>query len=133
MKKSSFGLLMLAIVLFVSPACKKSSGPTEANLVVVTTPVNGSNNLNVLGPDFPLKIEITSTMPPSGVKIAVTASIDGTANSNFFTASNTSTAPVNNYTITNTPSSVTCVVNITVTSVSKPSNVWIGAYRYSKK
>jgi len=133
MKKTSFGLLLLAIVLFISPACKKSSGPTESNLVVVTTPANASNNLNILGPDFPLKIEITSTMPPSGVKITVNASIDGQANSTFFTATNNSTAQVNNYSITNTPSSVTCVVNITVTSISKSSNVWTGAYRYSKK
>ncbi len=133
MKISTLGLLLLAIVVFVSPACKKSSGPTESNLVVVTTPANASNNLNILGPTFPLKIEITSTMPPSGVKIVVNASIDGQANSTFFTSTNTSTAQVNNYTITNTPASVTCVVNISVTSVTKSSNVWTGAYRYSMK
>jgi hypothetical protein len=135
MKKIAFALLMAALVFTVLPSCKKSSTPAnnEAGLVVETTPANKSNNLNILGPDFPLKVEIKSTMPASGVKIEIAASKDGSSDPAFFTATNNTTAPQNNYTITNTPSGVTCVVNITVTSLSKPSNVWMGNYRYSKK
>ncbi len=127
---ASFLLLVSAIVL---PSCKKSKAPTEPVLTVETTPANKSNNLNVLGPDFPLKVEITSAMPASGVKIEVTANTDGSTGPAFFTATNNSTAPQNNYTITGTPNGVTCVVNITVSSLSTPTNVWKGTYKYSKK
>ena len=136
MKKFSFALLTLVIIFAVTPACKKSSGgggSSEATLVVETTPANGSNNLNILGPDFPLKVEIKSTMPASGVKIEITATKDGSSDPAFFTSNNNSTAPQNNYTITNTPSAVTCIVNIKVTSISNNSNTWAGSYRYSKK
>lgn len=135
MKKFSFALLTLLIIFAVTPACKKSSsgGSGEATLVVETTPANGSNNLNILGPDFPLKVEIKSAMPASGVKIEISAKKDGSGDPAYFTASNNSTAPQNNYTITNTPSAVTCIVNIKVTSVSNNSNTWSGSYRYSKK
>lgn len=133
MKKIVLGLSLLVLALVLLPSCKKSNANNEAGLVAETTPANNSNNLNILGPDFPLKVEITSTMPPGGVKIDVAATQDGSSSPAFFTASNTSTAPENNYTITNTPSGVTCLVSITVTSLSKSSNVWKGSYRYSKK
>lgn len=136
MKKLTFSLLILAIVVAISPACKKSSGgggSNEATLVVETTPANGSNNLNILGPTFPLKVEIKSTMPPSGVKIEITAKKDGSSDPAFFTSSNNTTAQQNNYTITGTPDAVTCIVNIKVTSLSSPSNTFTGSYRYSKK
>jgi len=133
MKKIAFVLAIAAISVFVIPSCKKNKGTTEPILTVETTPANKSNNLNILGPDFPLKIEVTSAMPPSGVKIQVAANTEGSSGTPFFTATNNSTAPQNNYTITNTPDAVTCVVTITVSSLSSPSNVWTGTYRYSKK
>jgi len=133
MKRLSVLLLIAVLALAVTPACKKSGGSTEATLAVTITPANGSTNLNLLGPDFPLKVEITSTMPPSGVKIDISAQKDGSSDPAFFTSTNNSTAGVTNYTITNTPSSVTCVVTVTVTSISNSGNKWTGTYRYSKK
>jgi hypothetical protein len=136
MKKLSFVLLLLAAVFAITPACKKSGGgggTTEANLVVETTPANGSTQAAAPGPNFPLKIEIKSTMPASGVKIEISAKKDGSSDPAFFTSSNNSTAPQNNYSITGTPANVMCIVSITVTSLSKPSNVWTGSYRYSSK
>lgn len=133
MKKIIPAIIIAAVAFVTMPSCKKSTANTEAGLVVETTPANKSNNLNILGPDFPLKVEITSVMPPSGVKIDVSASKDGSSDPAFFTASNNSTAQQNNYTITNTPSGFTCVVNVTVTSLSQSTNVWKGTYRYSKK
>jgi len=134
MKKNVWAIVMFALVIAAVASCKKkTTAPTEANLVVQTTPANQSNNLNILGPDFPLKVEITSAMPPNGVKIEVSANKDGSSDPAFFTATNNTSAPQNNYTITNTPSGVTCVVNITVTSLTQASNVWKGSYRYSKK
>ena len=113
MKKITF-VLFFATACFLpySPPCKKSKADTaEAGLVVETTPANKSNNLNILGPDFPLKVEITSAMPPQGVKIEITANAEGSADASFSAATNNSTAPQNNYTITNTPWGSTCVVN----------------------
>lgn len=133
MKKIIFVLLLAAFAINFFPSCKKNKDDNEAGLAVTTTPANNSNNLNILGPDFPLKVEITSTMPAQGVKIEVSAIKEGSSDPAFFTASNNSSAPVNNYTITNTPSGATCVVTIKVTSITKSTNVWTGTYRYSKK
>jgi len=132
MKRIALAFVLVALLATAFSSCKKSSAATEAYLTIETTPANKSNNLNILGPDFPLKVEITSVIPASGVKILVTASPEGSATA-FFTASNNTTAPENNYTITGTPDGVTCVVTITVTSLSSPTNVWSGTYRYSKK
>jgi len=134
MKKIAFVSIMAAMIFAVLlPSCKKSKTDSEPILVVEITPANKSNNLNILGPDFPLKVEITSAIPASGVKIEVTASPEGTATVAYFTATNSTSAPQNNYTITNTPAGVTCVVNVTVTSLSQPTNIWKGTYLYSKK
>jgi hypothetical protein len=136
MKKLSLVLLMAAVVILLTPACKKSGGgggTNEVNLVVEITPANGANEAPAPGPDFPLKVEIKSTMPPSGVKIEVTAKQDGTATTFFTTSSNTTSATNNNFTITGTPKTVICVVDVKVTSISKPTNIWTGSYKYSKK
>ncbi|MFT3937157.1 MAG: hypothetical protein QM726_26330 [Chitinophagaceae bacterium] len=132
MKKLVLALSMIALVFTGFLSCKKSKTDSEPYLTVETTPANKSNNLNILGPDFPLKVEITSVMPAKGVKIVVNAMQDGGTTA-FFSATSNSTAPQNDYTITNTPSGVTCVVTITVTSLSQSSNTWSGSYRYSKK
>ena len=137
MKKITI-LLSIAIASFILPSCGKSGGDSggttnEATLSVETTPATGANEAPAVGPNFPLKVEIKSTMPASGVKIEISAKKDGSADPAFFTSSNNSTTAQNNYSITNTPATVTCVVNITVTSLSKSSNVWTGSYRYSKK
>jgi hypothetical protein len=135
MKRISFLLILTAVVFTATPSCKKSGGggTSEANLVVETTPGNGTTEAPAPGPDFPLKVEIKSAMPPSGVKIDISAKKDGSADPAFFTTSKNTTAPQNNFTITATPATVICVVSITVTSLSKSTNVWTGSYRYSKK
>lgn len=132
MKNLVVACIMALLVCTAFFSCKKSKTEAEPVLTVETTPANKSNNLNILGPDFPLKVEITSVMPAKGVKIDVTAAPEGSATA-FFTATSNSTAPQNNYTITNTPNAATCVVTITVTSLSTASRVWTGTYRYSKK
>ena len=133
MRKTISAIALAVVIIAAVPGCKKSKSDNEAFLVVETTPANKSNNLTILGPDFPLKVEITSAMPANGVKIQVTATVDGSNGTPFFTATNNSSAQQNNYTITNTPSGVTCLVTTTVTSLTKSSNTWTGSYRYSKK
>ncbi|MEO6316003.1 MAG: hypothetical protein ABIU63_07080 [Chitinophagaceae bacterium] len=133
MKKIALAFVLAAVVCTALISCKKSQAATEPILSVETTPANKSNNLNVLGPDFPVRVEITSGMPANGVRIDITANTEGAAMP-FFTSSTTHTeAPQNNYIITGTPDGVTCVVSIMVTSLTKTSNVWKGEYRYSKK
>lgn len=121
----------------LSSGCKKSSGgggggTTEANLAVTTNPANGSVQLPSLGP-FDLSVTITSAMPSGGVKIEVTAKREDN-NAQFFSSiiNNTSSA-TSNFQISNTPLTVQCVVDVKVTSNSKPTNTWSGSYRYSRK
>ena len=143
-------VLRLIVIFFLSSAlissgCGKGSGgggtppppppppPTEADLIVTTTPAVGSVQPPTNGP-FDLTVTITSTMPTSGVKIDVNArKDDGTNPAPFFTTSVNSTTSANNFSITNTPAATQCIVNITVTSLTKPTNVWSGIYRYSRK
>lgn len=137
MKKAFLVIAIITTAFITLPACKKNKGggggTTEANLVVETTPANGSVQPAAPGPDFPLKVEIKSTMPASGVKIEISAKKEGSSDPAYFTASPNSSTAVNNFTITSTPKNVTCLVDIKVTSISKPSNVWTGSYRYSAK
>ena len=132
MKNLVIACIMAIAVCTVAVSCKKSKADAEPILTVETTPANKSNNLNVLGPNFPLTVEITSVMPAKGVKIEVTATPEGGLTP-FFTATSNSSAPQNNYSITNTPNGTTCVVSVTVTSLSTATSVWKGTYRYSKK
>ncbi len=136
MRKLSIVLLLSVLAVATLPACSNKEGgggSNEVNLSVETTPANGATEAPAPGPDFPLKVEIKSAMPPSGVKIEVTAKQDGTATTFFTTSSNTTSATNNNFTITGTPKTVICVVDVKVTSLSKPTNIWTGSYKYSKK
>ena len=130
-------LLMLSFCTMYS--CGKSSGggtppppPAEANLVVTTDPANNSVQPPALGP-YNLKVSITSTLPANGVKIDITAKKDDGSNTVFFTTSANKTTPVNDFTITGTPVATQCLVEVKVTSLTKPSNIWSGSYRYSSK
>lgn len=140
--KTAFRLATLLFVssILISSGCKKSSGggggggggTTEANLAVTTNPANGSVQLPSVGP-FDLTVTITSTMPTGGVKIEVTAKREDTGVQHFSQNINSTTSATSNFSITNTPLNTTCVVDIKVTSNSKPTNTWSGQYRYSRK
>lgn len=132
-----FGLLTIFSSLIISSGCKKGGGgggggTTEANLAVTTNPAVGSVLAASVGP-FDLSVTVTSAMPSGGVKIEVTAKREDT-NAQFFsqTINSTSTA-TSNFSLTGTPLNVSCLVDIKVTSNSKPANTWSGSYRYSRK
>lgn len=131
-------LLFSVSVILISSGCKKSSGggggggTNEVNLAVTTNPSNGSLQLPSIGP-FDLVVTITSTMPPSGVKIEVTAKREDNSTQFFNQTISSTSSATNNISITNTPLNVVCVVDIKVTSISKPTNLWTGQYRYSRK
>jgi len=121
-------------------SCSKGGGgstpppspPTEADLVVTTDPANSSLQPPALGPYY-LKVSIGSALPVNGVKIEITAKKDDGSNTSFFTTSVNKTTAVNDFTITGTPIATQCLVEIKVTSLSKPANTWNGSYRYSSK
>lgn len=138
MTKSLFQLFAASlVVVLITGSCSSKDGgggggTTEANLVVSLNPPVNSVQPAAPQTDFPLTVSITSAMPPQGVTIDVKAAPDGST-TNFFTETRPSTASVNNFTITGTPTGVVCVTTVTVTSKSKPSNIWTGTYRYSRK
>ena len=106
--------------------------PNEANLAVTTDPANGTVQPPALGP-YNLKVTVTSAMPPNGVKIEVSAKKDDGSNTVFFSTSVNRTTAISDFTITGTPAATQCLVETTVTSLTKPSNQWSGSYRYSSK
>ncbi len=136
--KQAISIICLLIALSFTTACSKGGGggtpppPSEPNLVVVTDPAAGSVQPPALGP-YTLKVSVTSTMPANGVKIDITAKKDDGTNTVFFTTSANKTTAVNDFTITGTPVATQCLVEVKVTSLSKPSNTWSGSYRYSSK
>lgn len=138
MNRFSLGVAVIVVLLSL-PYCSKNGGggssdacSTEATLAVTTTPANGSTEPAAPGPSFPLKVSISSTLPSAGVTIVVKARPESGSTA-FFTETRPTTSKDNDFIITGTPSTVTCVVEISVTSKSCSSNKWTGSYRYSMK
>ena len=135
MRKTFLPWIAVLMVLIAMPYCKKSPTDTcsgEATLVITTTPANGTTEPPAPGPNCPLTVTISSAIPSSGVTIEVKARPDGVATT-FFTQTVSSFLKVNTFTITGTPSTVTCIVEITVTSKGCNTNKATASYRYSKK
>lgn len=137
MKKTFYIWSAVLLLMLSMPYCKKKKPApdactTEATLSVTTNPASGSTQAPAPGPTFPLKVTINSTIPASGVTIDVKAKQEG-GTTNFYSETKTSTVKDTDFTITNTPNTVTCVVEITVTSKTCATNKWTGSYRYSKK
>lgn len=135
-----FAFFFFISSILLSSGCKKSSGggggggggTTEANLAVTTNPANGSVQAASVGP-FDLSVTITSAMPSGGVKIEVTAKREDTGVQHFSQTIASTSSATSNFSLTNTPQNVSCLVDIKVTSNSKPTNIWTGSYRYSRK
>lgn len=134
MKKTFLPGLYVALILLAMPYCKKggSSGCSETQMTVTTTPANGTVEPPAPGPDFPLQINISANLPAAGVTIEIKAHPEGST-TNFFTSTTSSTTAINNFTITGTPITTSCVVDITITSKSCNTNKWTGSYKYSRK
>ena len=136
MKRLITSFAAAALLLIVMPYCSDKGGDDSCNetaMTVVTVPANGSVEPPAPGPDFPVQVNVTANKPSAGVIIEVKAHPEGSS-TNFYTSGAVqSTASNNNFTITNTPPTVTCVVDITVTSKSCATNKWTGSFRYSKK
>lgn len=134
-------LLTICLLILLVSCSKKGGGsgnnpppdPVEANLVVTTDPANNAVVPPALGP-YSVKVNISSAMPPNGVKIEVRArKDDGSGAPSFFTFTSNVSSASNTIPITSVPANMVCLVNITVTSLTKASNTWSGSYRFSSK
>ncbi|WP_152616695.1 hypothetical protein [Flavihumibacter solisilvae] len=132
-------ILFSSIIIMSATACGGGGDdddpqPSEADLAITTTPpINGQQEAPAVGPDFPLSVTVTSTMPPQGVKIEVSARTDVSGSAPFYTEVKNTSTKTTNFTITNTPQGTSCRLTVTVSSVSKPSNTVSGFYLYSRK
>jgi hypothetical protein len=137
MKKIIIPVVAAAFILLTMQNCGKGGGGgscSEPAMTVVTSPANGSVEPPGVGPDFQVQVNITANKPTSGVTIEVKAHPDGNSTNFFTTSPPISTTSANNtITITGTPSTVSCVVDIVVTSKSCASNKVTLSYKYSKK
>jgi hypothetical protein len=121
----------LLIVLTASD-CKKPKPNNPSTLTIETTPAAGSNAAPAPGPDFPLVVRITSSVPNGGVKIDVIARAEGSTIP-FYSATVHSSNSVNNFLVTGAPVGVTSVVDVTATDLSNPANTASSSYRFSRK
>lgn len=143
MRNALFYVFITTSILFgVAGSCGKDGGGGggnpppggEATLVATTNPPNNSTQPASVDVDFPVRIIISSTMPPQGVTVDVTSRIDdGSGTPAFFSTSINTSATTIDVTITGTPLNVICLVNVTITSRSTLTNKWLGSYRYSRK
>jgi hypothetical protein len=137
-----FSTLLFALI--INSGCGKGgSTPTpptpppvaEVDLVVTTNPAFGSNLAPAaIANGLPLTVTISSVVPSGGVKIEITAKLE-TASTDFFTGGDAkSTVATNNYTIINIPAGgEACICTVKVTSLLKPTNTWIGTFRFARK
>lgn len=133
MKKSIFLLLGASVLLLIAlGSCKKSKTTNPGTLTIQTTPASGSNQAAAPGPDFPLVVSITSSMPSGGVRIEISAHAEGST-MNFYTNSVNTSNATNNFLITGSPQGVTSVVDVTVTDLSNTSNKASSSYRFARK
>ncbi len=136
MKKLIIPIVGAALVVAFAYCSKGGGGGggcNETAMTVVSIPANGTVEPPAPGPDFPVQINITANKPTAGVTIEIKAHPEGST-ANFYTSGVVnSTNTTNNFTITGTPATVTCVVDITVTSKSCATNKVTLSYKYSKK
>jgi hypothetical protein len=130
----SIALIFLCIGIL---SCGKGSGDDECNdtgLEFTTTPALNTTEQPAVGPDFPVTVTITSSVPSQGVTIVVTARAENPSNSQpFYTETRSITTSSTTFTITNTPQQVPSIVEITATANNCNTNKFSGTYRYSRK
>lgn len=126
-----------AFTILVFAKCSKGGGGgggcNEPTMTIVTTPANGTVEPPGVGPDFPLQVNITGNRPSQGVTIEVKAHPEGSSTNFFAPAPLSTTNAISNFTITGTPQTVTCVVDIIVTSKTCATNKVTLSYKYSRK
>ena len=136
MKNSKAFILTVTVImtLGIFATCKKKSDSCSGQpaIVATTSPAVNSIEAPAPGPDFPLTVTITSTLPSGGVDIQVKARPEN-SNTTFFTQTKSATTSVTSFTIIGTPINVPILVEITITAKSCSTNKWTGSYRYSRK
>jgi hypothetical protein len=134
--KHAIGIALIFLSVGIL-SCGKGSGDdecTDTDLEFTTTPALNTTEQPAVGPDFPVTVTITSTVPSQGVTIVVTARPENPSNSQpFYTETKSVTASSTIFTITNTPQNVQSIVEVSATANNCNTNKFSGSYRYSRK
>jgi len=135
----AFFCACICFTFFVSGCSKSSSGTapvSDVTLAVTLTPSINSNlaPAPIASTGQAVQVNITSTMPPSGVRIDIIAKVDGST-STFYSNTITSTkSALSTFNVTGTPTGgAACVCTVTVTSLTSATNIWTGSFRYASK
>ena len=127
--KQSIILMLLMPLLFSCGGSKGSDTPVtpaEENLAVnlsASAIQISTSNL------YQLAVNITSKMPAQGVTVKIDVKREDNAASVYSIQANSSLAS-SNFTISPLPpGQIYCAATVTVTSVTKATNVWTGSFR----
>lgn len=137
MNSSKALLLILSVIMTagIFATCKKKPADAcsgQPAIAATTSPAVNTVEAPAPGPNFPLRVTITSTLPSGGVTIEVKARPES-SNTAFFTETKSATTSIIDFTITGTPINTPSIVEITITSKTCGTNKWTGSYRYSRK
>jgi hypothetical protein len=126
MKQLIILLTWISLPLLFSCGSKGSDAPAEDNLVVnlsaTAIQISTSNS-------YVLTVNVTSKMPPQGVTVKVDVKREDNAVSVYSIQANSSLSS-SNFTISPLPpGQIYCMATVTVTSVTKATNVWTGTFR----
>ncbi len=134
-RKAFILICTVIMTLGIFATCKKKPSDScsgQPAIVATTSPAINTVEAPAPGPNFSLRVTITSTLPSGGVDIQVKARPENSSTT-FFTETKSATTTVTDFTITGTPVSVPSIVEITITAKTCSTNKWTGSYRYSRK
>ena len=139
MKKGLFAFIMSAVVLI---ACSKGDSPAptpnpptptpEATIVFTIDPDPGTGIYASLGASQSMTVNISSTIPSTGVTVDVKTTKDSDG-STVSSSSVASTTAKNTISIDNLVSGVLCTTTVTVTSKSKADNNASKSFKIARK
>ena len=139
MKKGLFAFIMSAVVLI---ACSKGDSPAptpnpptptpEATIVFTIDPDPGTGIYASLGASQSMTVNISSTIPSTGVTVDVKTTKDSDG-STVSSSSVASTTAKNTISIDNLVSGVLCTTTVTVTSKSKADNNAAKSFKIARK
>lgn len=138
MKKGLFAIIMSTVVLMACSKSGDSPAPTppaptpEATIVFTIDPDPGTGIYASLGASQSMTVNISSTIPASGVTVDVKTTKDSDG-STVSTSSVASTTAKNTISIDNLVSGVLCTTTVTVTSKSKADNNAAKSFKIARK
>ena len=131
------GFCLFFLCCFTDCSKKNSSGGggrtvTEENLLIGIDPDPGITVVASIGASYDFKTLIKSKMPVAGVKIDLVCTKDADNSAVSSQTLNSLSTPVS-LSVGNLQPGVLCTVKVTITSVSKPSNIASLNFKVARK